>query len=81
MPECERPRGVVAGQLVRAQGDRVFAGRQVDGCNRPATVVDHIVPLAEGGEMWDRDNWQAMCAEHHQVKSTRDALRGKQRPR
>lgn len=52
-----------------------------------ATVVDHIVPhrtawaLASGDELaikaararfWDRDNWQSLCAAHHD--STKQAL-------
>jgi 5-methylcytosine-specific restriction endonuclease McrA len=31
----------------------------------PAFVVDHIVPRGEGGEMWDRANWQPLCNPCH----------------
>ena len=54
----------------------------VEGCRLLASVVDHIVPIAEAPTLeWDVSNWQALCSEHHQVKSTRDAMRGKTRPR
>jgi 5-methylcytosine-specific restriction endonuclease McrA len=26
-----------------------------------ATIVDHITPIADGGSMWNRSNWQALC--------------------
>ncbi len=35
-----------------------------------ATTVDHIDP--EAG-FWDRTNWQALCADHHNTKSARYA--------
>jgi 5-methylcytosine-specific restriction protein A len=54
---------------------------QHDGCRRLAVEVDHIVPLAEGGERFSYANMTSYCAEHHQQKSTADALHGKQRPR
>lgn len=39
-----------------------------------ASVVDHIVPHRGDYErMWDRDNWQPLCAHHHAVKSGQEA--------
>ena len=38
----------------------------------PATVVDHIKPVTEGGEFWDEDNWQPMCKFCHNAKSARE---------
>jgi len=38
-------------------------------------------PIAEGGERFSFDNMTSYCAEHHQLKSTADALRGKRRLR
>ena len=38
----------------------------------PATVVDHIIP--HRGDMtlfWDRENWQPLCACHHNEKTGR----------
>jgi 5-methylcytosine-specific restriction protein A len=32
----------------------------------PAAVVDHIVPhKGDQALFWSRDNWQALCATHH----------------
>lgn len=38
----------------------------------PANVVDHIVPVSQGGEFWDRSNWQPMCASCHNTKSGKE---------
>lgn len=51
------------------------------GCHRLATEVDHILPLAEGGDQYAWSNLQSLCHQHHQQKSTQDAMRGKTRPR
>lgn len=51
------------------------------GCHRVMDQVDHIVPLAEGGDRYDWTNYQSLCAEHHSAKTTQDALRGKKRAR
>lgn len=38
----------------------------------PATVVDHITPhRGDRALFWDRSNWQALCARHHNVKTAR----------
>jgi 5-methylcytosine-specific restriction enzyme A len=86
-----RPPFEGAGKRRKGQGDtwrrrrdgylRAYPICAVEGCRHLAVVVDHIVPLAEGGELWDMSNWQGLCPAHHQVKSTADALRGKRRPR
>lgn len=57
--------------------------READGtkCRRPATEVDHKVPLAEGGERFSWDNTWCLCSPHHTEKTTADALRGKTRLR
>ena len=39
-------------------------------CERLATVVDHIHPVTQGGEFWDRNNWQPMCEPCHNAKSS-----------
>lgn len=51
------------------------------GCHRLTHQVDHIVPLAEGGDRYDWDNYQSLCKPHHDQKTTADALRGKTRAR
>lgn len=42
------------------------------GVVKVATIVDHIKPWKEGrtpeeqyGLFWDRENWQPLCASHH----------------
>lgn len=37
-----------------------------------ASVVDHIVPHAEGGAFWDDDNWQALCSTCHNGAKQRE---------
>lgn len=29
-------------------------------------VIHHIVPVEDGGDVWDLDNWQALCRECHE---------------
>lgn len=45
------------------------------GYTTEATMVDHIVPQAEGGTD-DRVNLQAICDECHKVKTNAERLRG-----
>lgn len=37
----------------------------------PATVVDHVVALVNGGAD-DETNLQSLCGEHHRIKTARD---------
>lgn len=39
---------------------------------RPATIADHIVPIAKGGAVHDIDNLQPICSECHVDKSNAD---------
>lgn len=50
-------------------------------CHRLAVEVDHIVPLAEGGDRYNFANLMSLCLPHHQQKTVQDSLRGKTRPR
>ena len=34
--------------------------------------VDHITALCNGGEMWDKKNWQVLCSECHKEKTRND---------
>ena len=34
-----------------------------------ATVVDHIIPIAQGGAPLDLNNCQSMCVKHHNAKT------------
>lgn len=48
---------------------------------RIADVVDHVKPLAEGGDKYNPENFQSLCDPDHTEKTTQDALRGKTRAR
>ena len=37
-----------------------------------ATVVDHITPISEGGDIWDEGNLQALCARCHRIKTNKE---------
>jgi 5-methylcytosine-specific restriction protein A len=43
--------------------------RDEDGALTPATVVDHIVPLRQGGARLDPENLQSLCPMHHNRKT------------
>jgi len=41
-------------------------------CGRQASEVDHIVPIALGGSMFDLNNLQSLCSECHKWKTLSD---------
>ncbi len=46
----------------------------------PATIVDHIIPLSQGGAHKDEANSQSLCKYHHDLKTaTEDGGFGKLR--
>lgn len=43
------------------------------GCNVPASHVDHIIPhKGDDTLFWNRANWQALCAHHHNSTKQRE---------
>lgn len=38
----------------------------------PADVVDHIVPIQEGGEIFDLENFQSLCHPCHNSKTAKE---------
>lgn len=48
----------------------------VPGCTRPATIVDHVVNLAQGGPDVD-SNKAGMCQPHHDAKTAAEAAKGR----
>lgn len=48
-------------------------------CLRPAEVVDHIIPILEGGSEWKSKNLKSYCRSCHDKKSRRDVRRQKQK--
>lgn len=41
-------------------------------CDAPASCVDHIVGIEEGGARWERSNLQSLCRRCHLLKSQRE---------
>lgn len=39
---------------------------------RAATVADHVIAIQDGGEAWNIDNLQSMCAPCHNRKSGKE---------
>ena len=48
-------------------------------CGRPASIVDHVVPIRQGGEPLDDDNLQSLCWSCHSRKSIKDGSRYSQK--
>ena len=53
---------------------------RADGRARAATIRDHVVPLAEGGED-SQANVQPICDACHEAKTARESRRGRVRAR
>jgi 5-methylcytosine-specific restriction protein A len=41
-------------------------------CLEPMEIVDHVVPIAEGGDRLAWDNLQSLCRKHHAAKTAAD---------
>ena len=41
-------------------------------CGKEATDVDHVKPMADGGNPWDKDNLQSLCHSCHSRKTMRE---------
>lgn len=46
-----------------------------DGALTPATEMDHIISVKDGGEFWDLNNWQSLCHACHSRKTMRELNR------
>lgn len=80
--------GTQVGQVVRVAGSRWKRIRLEHLADEPlcrmctqqsrvtlATEVDHIKPLWEGGQEYDRDNLQSLCSPCHIIKTSEEAKR------
>ncbi len=47
----------------------------VDDCLEPATDVDHIVSLRDGGSKLDFENLRSFCHPHHSQRTGRDQVK------
>lgn len=41
----------------------------------PGKIVDHIVEIEDGGEVWDINNLQHLCSTCHNQKTAREAVK------
>lgn len=41
----------------------------------PTQVIDHIQPISQGGDAWDRDNLQGLCNKCHTDKTQKEMIR------
>ena len=61
----------------RASGRCIMCPKRI---HQPASlVVDHIVPIVEGGSFYDERNHQVLCVWHHNSKSGKEK-RGSKTP-
>lgn len=73
---------VHTGRRLQQERDRLFAEFPLcaeclkGGIEREATVRDHIIPLAEGGED-TRANTQGLCRSCHDDKTAEESRRGR----
>lgn len=49
-------------------------------CGEPGRIVDHKIPVAEGGS-WEISNLACICTACHEIKSGEEAARGRARHR
>ena len=45
---------------------------RANGILRPATEVDHIIPVSKGGDWYDGNNLQSLCISCHSQKTRAD---------
>ncbi len=48
---------------------------EVDECTQPSYYTDHIVPVADGGDKWDTENFQALCKSCNGSKTAKQIKR------
>ena len=64
----------------RARRAQLRTEPQCRGCGAPATEVDHIIPIADGGARLDPGNLASVCTTCHRAKTLRDAHRAQADP-
>lgn len=56
-------------------------GKQCKTCGtrqRPEQMtVDHIIPVYQGADPMDQDNWQVLCMRCHRSKTTKEQIEGR----
>lgn len=46
--------------------------QELEGRTEAATVSDHIIPINQGGSVWDWSNRQPLCKRHNAIKTALD---------
>lgn len=73
-----QPQGSRYGGAHRAWRDRVLALADYHcaypDCTDRATDADHIMPISQGGARFDVANGQALCHQHHSMKTRAEGL-------
>ncbi|MEV5540111.1 HNH endonuclease [Saccharopolyspora shandongensis] len=62
-------RGQLARRDIAFKAEHLRLEPNCSGCGRPAEQVDHILPLAKGGVMFDHANAQRLCVPCHDRKT------------
>jgi 5-methylcytosine-specific restriction enzyme A len=44
----------------------------ITNCGKEAKIVDHILPIKQGGDTWNPNNHQALCKSCHAKKTGSD---------
>lgn len=60
-------------QIVLSRDNFCCVECEKEGLVEPATVVDHIVAINQGGSVFGLDNLQSLCSMHHNRKSGGEA--------
>jgi 5-methylcytosine-specific restriction enzyme A len=79
-PSASRRGYDAAWRSVRADFLRAFPMCCRSGCAEPATEVDHIVSIANGGARLDPANLRPLCKRHHSQRTAREQGFGRSRP-
>ena len=54
--------------LVRSEEPLCRHCKQIDKIT-PTKIIDHIQPISQGGDPWDRENLQGLCEKCHNRKT------------
>lgn len=44
-------------------------------CTKPAKYIDHILPISQGGEIWNENNLQPLCISCNARKTAKQKLK------
>ena len=79
--QSSRPIRRIRGRALQEMRARLFQRRPwCAQCGAKATIRDHVIPLAEGGRD-NESNEQPLCRSCSDIKTAREAQRGRQRAR